>query len=242
MNEGGALASDVLVVIPAYREAPRIADVLASLAAACPGTAVVVVDDGSPDETAVVARASGARVVRHSFNMGYGAAVQTGYRYARERGFRVVVQMDADGQHDPRDVARLASPVLAGACDLALGSRFLEPTGYRMELPKRIGRSVFRALGRHLGLDLTDPTSGFQALGPAVLDLYASAHFPADYPDVDVLVAVHRRGLRIREVPVRMNASGRASWIHTGMSSVYYPYKMLLSLWASALRPARGGE
>ena len=227
------------MVIPAYREASRLPGVLDRLARACPDAEVVVIDDSSRDRTSAVVRAHRATLLRHPFNLGYGAALQTGYRYALCRGAACVVQMDADGQHDPADVPRLAAPVLRGDCDLVIGSRFLEPAGYRMDASKRLGRNLFRLIGRLLGVDLSDPTSGFQALGPAALELYADEHFPADFPDLDVLVAAHRRGLRIREIPVRMSEGGRPSLLHGGLGTLYYPYKMLLSLWAGALSPPR---
>ena len=129
--------------------------------------------------------------------------------------------------------------MLCGECDLVIGSRFLEPGGYRMSVSKRLGRQLFRLIGRGLGIEVTDPTSGFQALGPAALALYADEHFPADFPDVDVLVAAHRQGLRIREIPVQMSEGERPSLLHGGLATLYYPYKMLLSLWAGALNPRR---
>jgi hypothetical protein len=229
----------VVVVIPAFQEACRLPGVLDRLARACPDAQVVVVDDCSPDDTVAVARARGATLLRHPFNLGYGAAIQTGYLYALRRGAACVVQMDADGQHDPADIPRLAAPVLCGECDLVIGSRFLEPGGYRMSASKRLGRQLFRLIGRGLGIEVSDPTSGFQALGPAALALYADEHFPADFPDVDVLVAAHRQGLRIREIPVHMSEGERPSLLHGGLATLYYPYKMLLSLWAGALNPRR---
>jgi glycosyltransferase involved in cell wall biosynthesis len=232
--------ADILVVIPAFREACRLPGVLERLAEACPDAQVVVVDDCSPDATAAVALAGGAITLRHPFNLGYGAAIQTGYLFALSRGAACVVQMDADGQHDPADVPRLAAPVLRGDCDLVIGSRFLEPAGYRMSASKRLGRHLFRLIGRGLGIEVSDPTSGFQALGPSMLALYADEHFPADFPDVDVLVAAHRRGMRIREIPVHMSEGERPSLLHGGLATFYYPYKMLLSLWAGALNPRRG--
>ena len=116
---------------------------------------------------------AGARVLRHPYNLGYGAAVQTGYKYALAQGATSVVQMDADGQHDPRQIPRLLEPVRRGECDLAIGSRFLAGGSYRMSFGKAIGRGVFRGLARLFGIDVTDPTSGFQAMNRRVLEIYA---------------------------------------------------------------------
>jgi glycosyltransferase involved in cell wall biosynthesis len=221
------------IVIPAFNEAASIAALLAELAATLPAYDRVVVDDGSADRTAAIARAAGAHVLRHPFNLGYGAALQTGYKDALARRAPWVVQMDADGQHLPGEVAALAEPVARGECDVALGSRFLAPSSdYAMGAAKSLGRDLFRAVARRAGLHVTDPTSGFQALSPRALALYVGDWFPSDYPDVDVLLAAARAGLRVREVPVRMAAGVRASTLHSGWKPFYYVYKMLLSIWA----------
>jgi hypothetical protein len=140
--------------------------------------------------------------------------------------------MDADGQHLPAEVSALLAPLAAGDCDIAIGSRFLAPSSYEMGAARTLGRRLIRALGRVAGIALTDPTSGFQALNRRALTLYAGDWFPSDYPDVDVRVVAARAGLRIREVPVQMAASVRASTLHSGWKPLYYAYKMLLSLWA----------
>ena len=228
-----------VLVIPAYNEAPRLPVLLAEITAQALPLEIAVVDDGSRDGTSDVAARAGATVLRHPFNLGYGAGLQTGYKYALATGAPWVVQMDADGQHDPRDIARLLEPIRAGACDLVIGSRFLEPTGYRMDPLRQLGRRFFVALARGFGFRVTDPTSGFQALGRRVLELYVGDAFPSDYPDVDVLLTAHRHGLVVREISVDMHAGVRESTLHGGMKSVWYLYKMLLSLWAASSRVTR---
>jgi hypothetical protein len=230
------------LVIPAYQEEARLPALLAALAAAAPEFRVVVVDDGSRDATAALARAAGVTVLRHPFNLGYGAALQTGYKWALRAGATLLVQMDADGQHDPAEVAALAAPVAAGELDLVIGSRFLGAGDYRMSGAKRAGRDFFRSILSAFGLRVTDPTSGFQAMNRAVLELYAGDMFPSDFPDVDVLLCAHRNGLRVGERPVHMRASPRASTLHAGLAPIYYVYKMLLSLWAASARDARRRE
>ncbi len=228
---------DAVLILPAFDEAGRIERVLRGVAEAGLGCEVVVVDDGSRDDTGARAARAGATVVRHPFNLGYGAALQTGYKYALRRGAPLLVQMDADGQHDPREIRELAAPILRGECDLVVGSRFLEDTGYRMGLVRTLGRRLFGGLLRLAGLRVSDPTSGFQAMNLKVLEVYAHDFFPTDYPDVDVLLAAYRHGLRVGERAVHMRAGERASTMHGGWRSFYYVYKMLLSTWsASALR------
>jgi glycosyltransferase involved in cell wall biosynthesis len=227
-----------VLVIPAYEEAARLGPVLEAVARAGLDCEVVVIDDGSRDATAAVAARAGAQVLRHPFNLGYGAALQTGYKYALERGARVVAQMDADGQHDPAELADLLAGVESGEADLVVGSRFLGRGAYRMGALRTLGRRLFQGIARVAGLTVSDPTSGFQALNRRVLEVYARDFFPTDYPDVDVLLAASRNGLRVAERPVRMNAGARASTLHGGLRSFYYVYKMLLSTWTAARRRA----
>jgi hypothetical protein len=114
-----------------------------------------------------------------------------------------------------------------------IGSRFLEPSGYEMGRTRDLGRRVFRLLGRYAGVQVTDPTSGFQAMNRRTLARYCHDFFPHDYPDVDVLVMAVRNGIRIRECPVSMSKSHRESTLHGGKRAFYYVYKMLLSMWAA---------
>ena len=205
---------------------------------------VLVVDDGSTDGTAAQARAAGARVVSHVFNMGYGAALQTGYKRAERDAYGYVVQLDADGQHAPTDVARLLAPLRAGTVDVVLGSRFAAATGYRMGATRTFGRMILRrilvACG---GPDVADPTTGFQAMGRAAFRLCCSDAYPTDFPDIDVLLFLHRHGMRILEVAVEMapNPPGRVA-LHGGLHDVYYAYKMVLATFRTRLAPRRRGE
>jgi glycosyltransferase involved in cell wall biosynthesis len=118
-----------VLIIPAYNEAETLRDVLARVVEAESGCEVVVVDDGSRDGTGDIAARAGVTVLRHPFNLGYGAALQTGYKYALERNAALVVQMDADGQHDPAQIRELAAGIRSGDYDLVVGSRFIETTG-----------------------------------------------------------------------------------------------------------------
>ncbi|HZP40564.1 MAG TPA: glycosyltransferase family 2 protein [Candidatus Binatia bacterium] len=229
-----------LAVVPAYNEAPTVARVVAGVRAAAPDLDVLVVDDGSRDDTAAVARAAGARVVSHVVNLGYGAALQTGYKRAERDGYDFVVQLDADGQHDPADVPRLVRPLATAAADVVIGSRFVEATDYRMGPARTAGRVFFRrVLAACGGPRIADPTSGFQALARPAFRLCCADFYPVDFPDIDVLLLLHRHALRIVEVPVRMrpSAAGRNA-MHGGLRDVYYIYKMLLSTFRSRLGPA----
>jgi glycosyltransferase involved in cell wall biosynthesis len=218
--------------LPSYNEAARLPEVLGRLAELAGELRAVVIDDGSKDATAEVARAHGATVLVHPFNLGYGAALQTGYKYALSQGCELLVQMDADGQHDPAHIQRLIEPIRSAEADLVIGSRFLEETSYRMGFARTVGRRLFQRMAGLAGLDVTDPTSGFQAMNNKVLELYSGEFFPSDYPDIDVLLVAHRRGVRVAERSVEMSVASRPSTLHGGLRSVYYLYRLTLALWA----------
>ena len=227
-----------LVLVPAYNEAARIGRVLAGIRAAVPGADVLVVDDGSADDTAAVARAAGARVVRLPFNLGAGVAAQTGYKLAVREGYACVAQLDADGQHEPADIPALLAPIERGEADVAIGSRFLGGnTSYRPGALRAAGMGLFGLLAWLLtGVRFSDVTSGFRAFSGDVVRFVASEWYPTDYADADVLITLRRAGFRLREVPVRMypRAGGRS--MHAGLRPIYYVFKMLLSV---ALAPLR---
>jgi glycosyltransferase involved in cell wall biosynthesis len=223
-----------ILIIPAYNEGATLGRVLDDIHSAQLGCEIVVVNDGSIDDTADVARKHGAIVLSHPFNLGYGAALQTGYKYALTTDAELLLQMDADGQHDPHQLSDLADPVREGELDLVIGSRFLEPSEYEMEVLRKLGRGLFTFLARLAGLRVSDPTSGFQVMNRRVLEVYSSDFFPTDYPDVDVLLAAYRHGLRVGERQVVMHKAERESTLHGGLRPIYYAYKMLLSTWSAS--------
>ncbi len=228
----------VLVVIPAHNEQASLAATLAELHRVAPDVDRLVVDDGSQDGTARVARASGVRVVRHPVNLGVGGALQTGFRWAVEHGYDVGVQLDADGQHDPAFLPALLAPVLAGRCDVSIGSRFVESSGYRAPLNRKIGMWLFQAVVRlAIGRRITDTTSGFRAYARPVMEV-CQHDFPKDFPDAPLLILLARHGFRLEEVPVRMRERQAGRSFYTLGKQLYYPYKNLLaSLMALIRRP-----
>jgi glycosyltransferase involved in cell wall biosynthesis len=226
-----------LVVVPAFNEAGEIGRVLEGVRATDPRLPVLVVDDGSTDDTGGAARRAGAVVLRLAINHGYGSALQSGYKYALREGYDCVVQLDGDGQHEPADIPRLLAALERDAADLALGSRFLGEAGYRPGMAREVGMRLFRGLAFLLtGVRFTDVTSGYQALNREVLEFFAAERYPADYPDADVLVMLARAGFRIAEVPVRMYPKRSGASMHAGFRPVYYTFKMLLSMLLTLLR------
>ena len=232
----------LIVIIPAYNEGKRIAAVVAGVRAAVSDAHVVVINDCSRDETAIAAAQAGAVVVSHPFNMGYGAAIQTGYKYARDKGFDYLVQLDADGQHDPAGIAALLAPVVAGEADITIGSRFLG-NSYRPPLSRRLGMALFRRIVFLVtGSAITDTTSGYQAFNSEVIRFFATDIFPVDYPDADMLIMLHRAGFRISEVPVRMFENSEGTSMHSGLKPLYYMFKMLLSICVTLMREKGSGR
>lgn len=234
------MSSDVMILLPAYNEAKNIAEVIAGVRREAPEAAVVVVDDGSSDGTARAALDAGATVVPLPCNMGYGVALQTGYKYAVEKNVRYLVQLDSDGQHDPAGIPRLLDRVRSGRCDLCIGSRFLEGDTYRIPFGRRAGMYLFRRVATLLvGNTITDPTSGFQAMNRRVLDFFCRDIYPTDYPDTDVLILLHRHGFRVSEAPVVMRASATGRSIHAGARPFYYVFKMALGIPLNLFRRER---
>lgn len=220
-----------LAIVPARNEEEAVGRVVAELKAFDPGLDVVVIDDGSEDLTATVAREAGAAVVSLPFNLGIGGAVQTGFKYALARGYETVIRLDGDGQHDPQQIPNLLAPLERGEADVVVGSRFAAGAGeYRAPFARRAGIRWFAHIVSLLTRQkLTDTTSGFQAVNAQAIRLFA-ADYPHDYPEVEAAVMVVRHRLRIMEVPATMRGreTGRSSI--TLLRSVYYAIKVTLAL------------
>jgi glycosyltransferase involved in cell wall biosynthesis len=233
--------ADTLVIIPAYREAGRIGAVLEGIYETEPNVDVLVIDDGSPDETAREAQEAGALVASHPYNMGYGVALQTGFKYARRHGYQYVVQMDGDGQHEPRCISDLLEAVKGSDADIAMGSRWLGLAEYNGPLLRKFGKFFFGFLASLLTrYKVTDPTTGFQALSQDVVSFYCTDVFPVDYPDANVIIMLHRAGFQVKEVPVIMYIDESGQSMHSGLlRPIYYGMKMMMSIAMTLLRNDR---
>lgn len=236
--------SEILIVLPAFNEADSVAQVVQSARSVFSTAEILVVDDGSTDSTARIAKGTGATVISHRFNLGYGAALQTGYKYAVRKGYDYLIQMDADGQHEPGCAPNLLRAVQVGGLDIAIGSRFLGESPFRAGVGRRLGMALFRAIVSVItGQKISDPTSGFQALGRKAFKYCATDIFPTDYPDADVVIALHQAGFRIGEVPVIMYANKNGKSMHQGLRPIYYLLKMMLSIFVTLLRgKGTGGQ
>jgi glycosyltransferase involved in cell wall biosynthesis len=225
-----------IAIVPAHNEESSVADVVRGIVGVDAGMDVVVVDDGSHDRTGTRAREAGAHVVRLPFNLGIGGAVQTGFRYALEEGYQLAVRLDADGQHDPRELATLVAPILADDADIVVGSRFAGSSAYRPPLARSVGIRLFaRLVSLLVGRRVTDTTSGFQALNRRAITLFAG-DYPHDYPEVEATVMVFRHRLRLVEVPVAMRERTAGSSSITRFGSILYASKVLLALFVGLFR------
>ncbi|MEV6896222.1 glycosyltransferase family 2 protein [Amycolatopsis sp. NPDC051372] len=227
----------VLIVMPALNEQASVGAVISHVKQSLPGMDVLVVDDGSKDRTAELARAAGAEVARLSVNLGVGGAMRTGFRYAAARGYDVVVQVDADGQHDPDEVGALLEALDAGA-DIAIGSRFAGKGAYKASGPRKYAMVVLSLVfSRLAGRKLSDVTSGFKAMGPRAIRMFA-AYYPAEYlgDTVESLVMAIRAKLVIAEIPVIMRERTGGAPSHSPVKSAVYLTRAGLALLLALVR------
>ncbi len=249
----------ILIIMPAHNEAENLPQVFEELQCVferlrptLPQIDVVVIDDCSSDDTPALAARLGAEVVSLPCNLGYGGAVQTGFKYAVQHNYDYGVMMDSDGQHDPAYIPQLLAPVLAGKVDATVGSRFLEANGsagqarttvYRTTWAKRLGMVIFAKIVAHFShRPVTDPTSGFQAMNRDLLAFFARDNYPSDYPDADTLLLLNYAGFRVAEVPVCMRDRLAGVSMHTSWKVFYYIFKMFLSIFIVLLRQKTNGN
>jgi glycosyltransferase involved in cell wall biosynthesis len=224
---------NTLVIIPAYNEENTISKVIDEIRQLHCGLDILVVSDGSQDKTAQLARQKNVSVVEHPFNMGYGVAVHTGYKYAAIHSYDYLIQMDADGQHDPNYIKRLLEELRGGSCDIVVGSRFLSGGSYSTSMPRKIGMYLSKVIvGFILRAKISDPTSGFQALNKRAFEFCAENDFPEDFADANVLIWLALAGFKIQEVPVKMynRSGGPSKYVNNIFNSAYYIYKVLMSI------------
>jgi glycosyltransferase involved in cell wall biosynthesis len=230
-----------LIIVPAWNEERNVGNTVAEIRRAHPEYDVVVIDDGSADQTVAVARAAGAVVLSLPFNLGVGGAMRTGFRFAQRHGYRRAIQVDADGQHNPEDIER----VLDGLelADISIGARFDGVGDYDVRGPRRWAmRFLASVLTRVAHVRLTDVTSGFRAAGPRAIDQYVK-YYPAEYfgDTLDSLVAACHAGLSVTQVPVAMRSRVHGRPSQGTIGSMVYLLRALFALGLAVMRrPARG--
>ena len=233
-----ARGGELLVVVPAYNEEHSIAAVIADLRRLDLPLDILVVNDGSLDNTSMEARATGqAMVVYLPKNLGIGGAVQTGFKYAARHGYCRVIQFDGDGQHLAGEIPGLLTGLDAGKVDMVIGSRFLERrAGYRSTFVRRLGIRLFAAVNSLLiGQRITDNTSGFRAYNRRAIEFLAR-HYPVDYPEPEAVILLGRNGFCIAEVPARMAERQAGASSIAGIRGGYYMVKVLLAILMTSLR------
>ncbi|HSW48781.1 MAG TPA: glycosyltransferase family 2 protein [Bryobacteraceae bacterium] len=229
-------AGSLLIIVPAFNEQATITGVIRELKQELPNVGVVVIDDGSADATATLARDAGASVLALPYHLGLGGAVQAGYKLAYELGYQYVIRIDADGQHDVRDIPRLFEALRDSGCQMVIGSRFLEDDDHHTSFVRKTGVRFFRAMLRPiLGKSVRDPTSGFVAVNREALQVF-SRSFPLEYPEIEALVVLQRRAFRFLETPVRVRPRMGGKSSITALKSVYYVVHVLLGVLVNILK------
>jgi glycosyltransferase involved in cell wall biosynthesis len=229
--------TDTLVVLPAFNEEGSVADVVREVLSKLPGVSCLVVDDGSRDSTARLARGAGAAVASLPFNLGVGAAMRVGFRYASEHGFANVIQIDADGQHDPATVPRMLDQL--DEVDIVIAARFAGVGDYDVRGPRRWAMRVLAfTLSRVTGARLTDATSGFRASGPRAIAVFVN-NYPAEYlgDTVESLVIAARSGLKVRQIPTEMRPRAAGVPSHNPARAAAYLGRAIMALIFALVRP-----
>lgn len=225
-----------LIIIPAYNESESIENTVRDIMENAPDFDYVVINDCSKDNTKAICESNGFNIVNLPINLGIGGAVQTGYKYAMEYGYDIAVQVDGDGQHDPAFLKQMAEIIEKEDLDMVIGSRFIDKEGFQSSFMRRVGIKYFTVLIKMItGKTITDPTSGLRMIGRNVIKLYAS-DYPKDYPEPESVVAVLRRGMKVKEIPVVMRSrQGGVSSINPS-KSVYYMIKVTLAILVESVR------
>jgi glycosyltransferase involved in cell wall biosynthesis len=229
--------SRTLVVMPAYNEEEAVADVVREVFTTVPGVGVLVVDDGSADSTSRRAASAGATVLRLPINLGVGGAMRAGFKYALQNGYDSVIQVDSDGQHDPRAIPELIAALADH--DIVMGARFAGVGEYTVRGPRHWAMVVLSAvLSRIARTRLTDTTSGFRASGPRAVSLFA-VHYPSEYlgDTVESLVIAQRAGLSIAQIPVAMRPRAGGVPSHNPYKAAVYLGRAGMALFVALIRP-----
>lgn len=231
------MGNKILIIIPAYNEAESIEGVISAVKKELPEADIVVINDGSRDDTSAIAKRLGVTVADLPYNMGIGVAMQTGYRYAAlKNNYDIAVQVDADGQHPPDQIKCIIGPIVEEKADAVIGSRFLIKGEYHPSLARNIGIKVFSVVVSMItGKKLTDTTSGFRAVNKRIISFFAQ-NYPEDYPEVEAIVLLHKAGFSIIEISVKMKARAGGKSSITALHALYYMVKVLLAVFINVLK------
>lgn len=219
------MKSTVLIIIPAYNEEQSILQTVTLLKQTTQYD-YIVINDGSTDTTYSILQEHNIESITLPINLGIGGAMQTGYKYAKRHDYDFAIQLDADGQHNPKDLQLLVSTIQNTGADMVIGSRFFEKTNYRGAVTRRAGIFYFYALLKLIsGISITDPTSGYRVVNKRVIEQF-SKDYPVDYPEVEVLAKLAKKGYQIQEVKVEMNNRQGGTSSITYVKAFYYMVKV----------------
>ncbi|MBN2010353.1 glycosyltransferase family 2 protein [candidate division KSB1 bacterium] len=226
----------ILMIVPAYNEEKNIRHVIADLRSCNVKVDPLIIDDGSMDNTAKVARSEGADVIVLPCNLGIGGAVQTGFKYAFENDYDIAIQFDGDGQHMACEIETLIKNVVEDKCDVAIGSRFLTATDFKSTFARKLGIKIFTIINSIIiGQRITDNTSGFRAYNrPAIK--FLSRNYPDDYPEPEAIILLSKNKFRIMEVPVKMQQRQHGDSSINTLRAIYYMIKVVLAILIGVFR------
>lgn len=216
----------ILAIIPAYNEESNIYNVVTAIKKEAEEVDILVINDGSKDDTGKEAIRAGAKVINMPYNLGIGGAVQTGYIYALQNNYDIAIQVDGDGQHNPKDIEKIIKPIIEGKSDMVIGSRFKDKTDYKPSFCRNLGIMFFSKLVSTLcRASYYDTTSGYRAINRSCMELFCN-YYPKDYPEVETIVYACKNGMRITEISVDMNYRKAGKSSITPLRSVYYMLKV----------------
>ena len=232
----------ILVIIPCYNEQESIERVIENLKANAPFADYLIVNDCSTDKTLRILQANGMNYINNPANLGIGGGVQAGYLYARENGYDVAVQMDGDGQHDPKYLEKVCAPVIDGTYDMCIGSRFIEKEGFQSSFMRRLGINIISFMIKlFTGKKIYDVTSGYRACNKELINFFAD-NYADDYPEPEAIITSVLSGFKVGEVPVVMvERQGGTSSIRS-LKSAYYMIKVCLALVVDRIKVRKAGK
>lgn len=228
--EGIGDGMKILIIIPAYNEEKNIIDVVNNIKKYCPNVDYIIINDCSKDKTKAVIEENGFNYISLPVNMGIGGGVQTGYKYAVENDYDIAIQIDGDGQHDPKYINKLIQPIIDGEANMTIGSRFIEKEGFQTSFMRRVGINFLKVLIRVCcGVTINDATSGFRASDKELTKRFSEV-YAQDYPEPEAIIDSVVNGFKIKEVPVIMHERQEGQSSINAFKSVYYMIKVSLAI------------
>lgn len=226
---------DKLVIIPAYNESGCIVNTVNDIINNAPEFDYVIINDCSRDDTYKLCVENGFNVVNLPINSGIGAAVQTGYLYAKRYGYNYAIQVDGDGQHDAAFLGTMARYMEENGTGMLIGSRYIEKQGFQSSALRRFGIKYFSVLIKLLtGKKITDPTSGMRMVGRDIIEYFAE-EYPKDYPEPETAVTIVKKGWKVEEIPVVMKERQAGTSSISPKRSIYYMIKVSLACIMAAM-------